>query len=101
MSPEELLSFQIIGNHMQNFFAFSKREGSVEVPMFITDELNRLSEIEFKKVHPKGTFEDTKKARQLLMQKLNKLKNQNLLVKDFLVFFVIDPCSNSISDKRV
>jgi replicative DNA helicase len=79
----EMRRERLFQRFMQSFFAFAKRDDDIEIPYFIKDELDRLNAIEFSKVKPKGTFKDIKVARKELLKRLEKLRNQNLLVKDF------------------
>lgn len=79
----EMGESRMFQRYLQNIFAYAKREDEFEIPIFTKDGLGRLYGIEFEKVKPKGTFDNIKIARKELKQKLKKVRNQNLLIKEF------------------
>lgn len=68
---------------IQNMFGYGKKDEVIEIPHFALDAMGRLHDIEFEKVRPRGIFSNTQKTRTILSKKLNKLRNQNLLIKEF------------------
>jgi replicative DNA helicase len=77
MSEEKLCM-----RYMQSFFGFAKRDTQVKVPIFNLEDTGRLLNFDFDMVKPTGTF-DQKNIKKVLKNKLKKMRNLNLIVKDF------------------
>lgn len=78
----EMSEDKIAQRYMQSLFGISKRKVEKETPFFVTDDMGKLTDLDFSMVEGNPTFQDPDISKKL-RNKLTKIRNPNYIIKEF------------------
>jgi len=78
----EMSEDKIAMRYMQSLFGVSKRKVEKETPIFVTDDMGKLTDLTFETPPNELTFSNPD-VRKQLQKKISKIRNPNYIIKEF------------------